>query len=400
MKKERSIRNVPTESTRHVYGFVESFSKPLEASNYSRLNIVLDAVDAVAFDNGLAADRGIEHLSFVRIMTTFKRLQDAFNVAPDIKEGDWFRATLGVRPGRPRAWVLEAKNDYGETAERINLLALQRMGGSGPGESTARLDNLRAWCKNAANPLPQTVVDLPHQLYVRVLDVGHASCSAIHIERRAISKIVGYFDVGSPIFFHSGTFPKSFKDSTSVPKEGFVALSHWDFDHYSLAVSKVKSLQGLVWYAPDQPVGPNAARLQKLLGRRLHLLDSSTFDISSALKMWRGTGAAGDRNNSGYVLTVENVNGKALLTGDVAYGSIPPGAKAGVTALGITHHGGSGAGSPPAPISFGATAAVSYGIPNHYNHPSSVDIDAHTSVGWRVHPTYVKSNSRGDVWLP
>jgi hypothetical protein len=372
----------------------------MEPSAYSRINIVLDAVDAQAFDSGAAEDRGIEHLSFVRIMTTFKRLEDAFNVAPDIKEGDWFRATLGLSPGKPRAWVLEARNDYGGAPERLNLLALQRMVGSGPGKSNALLDNVRAWCKIAPNPLAPTAVDLPHQLHVRVLDVGHASCSAIHIVRDELSEIVGYFDVGSPIFFHHGTFPNGFKSCTLVAKQGFVALSHWDFDHYSLAVSKVKSLQGLVWYAPDQPVGPNAARLQKLLGKRLNLISSSTFDISSAIKMWRGTGAAGDRNNSGYVLTVKNANGKTLLTGDVAYSSIPPRAKAGLTALCITHHGGSGAGSPPAPIILRATAAVSYGIPNYYNHPSSVDINGHTSVGWSVHPTYVKAKSRGDIWLP
>jgi hypothetical protein len=73
-------------------------------------------------------------------------------------------------------------------------------------------------------------------------------------------------DVGGPLFFHGKSFPKAFNESTRVPDSGFVVLSHWDFDHYSLAVSKIPKLRDLDWYAPDQPVGPNAAACKPNLG--------------------------------------------------------------------------------------------------------------------------------------
>jgi hypothetical protein len=45
------------EELRSGYGFIEPFSKPYDASPYSRINIVLDVVDAKAFDTGMAGDR-------------------------------------------------------------------------------------------------------------------------------------------------------------------------------------------------------------------------------------------------------------------------------------------------------------------------------------------------------
>lgn len=116
--------------------------------------------------------------------------------------------------------------------------------------------------------------------------------------------------------------------------------------------------------------------------------------------MWKGTGHHSDRNNSGYVLTVVNDKGRTLLTGDVSYDSIPGAAKANLAALGVTHHGGSGAGTPPTPVNRTGAAAVSFGFPNRYHHPSVLEIAAHGSIGWDVKPTYVDSKNRGDIWLP
>jgi hypothetical protein len=396
------IENI--EELRIGYGFIESFSKPYDASSYSRINIVLDVVDAKAFDTGIVQERSPAHLSMVRIMTTQKRLEHLFDISSPIIEGDWFRIELGVHPGMPRAWVLEARNDYGGAVIALNLIGLLRVNGEGPNEAigpNSKLGALRLWCKIAGRPaaVPAVITDAT-DLHVRVADVGHASFAAIHVAPDPASKIVGYFDVGGPVYFHHHTFPKAFKDHLLIPRDGFVALSHWDFDHYSLAVTKMKGLQNLTWYAPEQLVGPNAARLQVLLGARLNFVHTPTYHISAGLQMWQGSGALGDRNNSGYVFTVQNGAGGTLLTGDVAYDCIPAGAKTNLVALGVTHHGGSGAGSPPTPLAGSGSAAVSFGLPNRYHHPNWDDIAKHTLAGWHVQPTFVTPTNRGDVWLP
>lgn len=392
------------EELRSGYGFIESFSKPNDASPYSRINIVFDVIDAKAFDSNITEDRSPAHLSIVRVMTTQKRLQQLFDISASIIEGDWFRIRLGVHRGMPRAWVLEASDDYGGDVIALNLIGLSRVSGAGPSVEVAldsKLGALRAWCKIEGRVAAATaIITDATNLHVRIVDVGHASLSAIHVAPDCASKIVGYFDVGGPVYFHHRTFPKKFKDDGLIPRNGFVALSHWDFDHYSLAVTKMKRLQNLTWYAPEQPVGPNAARLQVLLGTRLNFVHAPTYQISGRVMMWRGSGAPEDRNNSGYVLTVKNGAGVTLLTGDMAYDCIPAGAKTNLLGLGITHHGGSGAGSAPPPFAGSGVAAISFGLPNRYHHPNWTDIAKHTHLGWNVQPTYLTATTRGDVWLP
>ena len=112
-----------------------------------------------------------------------------------------------------------------------------------------------------------------------MIDVGHANCAAIHVAQDPNSAIIGYYDVGAPVFFHRKTFPKAFVEEKRVPNSGFVVLSHWDFDHYALAVTKLKSLQALKWYAPNQAVGPNAARLQSILGNNLRFIHAIQIPI-------------------------------------------------------------------------------------------------------------------------
>lgn len=391
------------EDERNGYGFLESFSKAGEGSVYSRMNIVFDMVDAAAFDQGRTADRSPQHLSFVRIMSTSKRLNDLFAIGEVLEEGEWFRVTLATRSGMPRAWILEADGDYEGPIHRLNVVGLERLAGKGADttlQAASTVSQLRQWCTVVAPACQAAHRQFPADLYVRVVDVGHANFSAIHNERSTTDGIVGYFDVGGPIFFHHRTLPEHFPEYQYVPDDGFVALSHWDFDHYSLALTKLKALQQLTWYAPDQPVGPTAARLQSLLGTRLNLISAPVFDISGTLRMWRGTGPIDDRNNSGYVLTVPNSKGATLLTGDVSYAAIPPQATSNLAALCITHHGGSGAGGPPTPATGTAVAAVSFGIPNYYHHPDDAAIAEHTGAGWTVSPTYRASAGRGDVWLP
>lgn len=385
------------------YAFIDAVSKPVEgATRYHRVDIVLDMISAPAFDAGKGPLREPQDLMIVRIMSTMDRLQRLFSVQ-DISEGSWIRVAFRNCEGNPTAWVIGAGNDYSGPVRRTNLVELQPLSSPvrGPTES-GLLSDLSKLCATTQRRTPQNFVSSaspgqPQKRYsVRVADVGHANFSAIHLSRKKDSDIVGYFDVGGPVFFHHRSFPKTFKET--VPGEGFVALSHWDFDHYSLAVTKLKDLQKLKWYAPEQTVGPNAARLQSLLGN-LTLLTQPSFQIEEGLTLWRGKGPQTDRNNSGYVLAVKGRENKILLTGDVAYDQIPKRVTSNVSALCITHHGGSGSGAPPSPVKEKSLAAVSYGIPNRYHHPDSTSLNKHKAAGWTVKPTFETNLTRGDVWL-
>ena len=69
-----------------------------------------------------------------------------------------------------------------------------------------------------------------------------------------------------------------------------------------------------------------------------------------------------NRNASGLVLQVQANKGSILLTGDAGYDFIPAIAKNNLIGLTVPHHGGVGAGIPPAPKVKEAVATISYGI--------------------------------------
>lgn len=387
------------------YGFVDSISIPgRRASSYERLDIALDLISAKAFDFGNGADRNVEDLSVVRIMTTEGRLADLFGFER-IDEGSWLKIVLGDRPGNPLAWILGAREDYGGTPIRTNVIGLQEIRQQ-PGSPFAQLfASLTKLCSpiqfqaGQTNPLQQNIVPGQAGYQLRIVDVGQASFCAIHARKDPNSPILGYFDVGGPVFFHHHSFPATFPEAARIPNDGFVALSHWDFDHYSLAVTSLKALQKLKWFAPSQAVGPNAARLQTLLGANLVLLSSNSFTVAPGLELHRGTGLISDRNNNGFVLTAAVAGGKALLAGDVSYDMIPAAAQANLVALNVSHHGGTSTGTPPSPSVAQGVAAVSYGIPNRYRHPDAKRLAEHQKLGWKVKPTNPMLSGRGDVWL-
>lgn len=388
------------------YGFVDSISRPgREASSYERLDIVLDFISAKAFESGNGPTRNAEDLSIVRIMTTEGRLEDLFNLGKII-EGSWLKVRLGDKSGNPPAWILSAREDYGGYPRRTNIIGLEQILKEPGSPRGALFTSLTKLCELKQSHAGQASIQLksvsptqPAAFHLRVVDVGQASFCAIHMLRDPDSPIVGYFDVGGPIFFHHRSFPSAFKETTRIPTDGFVALSHWDFDHYSLAVTTLKALQDLPWLAPNQSVGPNAARLQTLLGANLTLLSSNSFTIAPGLKLHRGTGLIDDRNNNGFVLTAAVAGGKALLTGDVSYDMIPAVAQANLVALNVSHHGGASTGTPPSPSVNQGVAAVSYGVPNRYRHPDSQRLVEHQKLGWKVRPTNPTPSGRGDVWL-
>lgn len=395
----RGERAADSES-RRIYGFVESIEPPIPNNNYSRFALMLDAVDAASFDASPSALPQKNNLLIVRVISTPQRIFDLFNIELP-QEGKWLELTLGRREGLPPAWVLNANDDYGGQVERTNVIAAQALPAAGeepdnPHNLVARLED-SCTVKRKKTKTIKNVRAASSRVHIRMLDVGHASCAAIHIDRDSNSTIIGYFDTGAPVFFHRKTFPRFFTERPRVPDSGFVILSHWDFDHYALAVSRLKELQQLNWYAPQQKVGPNASAFQRKLGARLRFISRRIVKISNGLLLRRGTAPTTDRNNSGYALCLKQEREKILLTGDIGYEHIAPSLKSDLTGLSIPHHGGNGSARPP---NGSGIAAVSYGSPNRYRHPNELNLAAHTSAGWTVKRTAAHGpSSRGDRWL-
>ena len=322
-----------------------------------------------------------------------------------LPEGSWIKLSLAKAKGSPSAWVLDATNNYAGPPTRMNVIDASVVSNAGkPKDGSAPLvQTLAAFCTVAGQisphpgQLPQAISK--KGLRVRVLDVGHASCNAIHDGRTAYDPIICYFDVGGPVFFHRKTLPRSFPKRPAVGPDTFVVLSHWDFDHYSLAVTKWLGLQKLRWIAPDQPVGPNAAALQVALGAKLTKVTASHVPLFANATLHKGSGPPTDKNESGYALHLANGADSILLAADVGYSSIGSAAKAGITGLGVCHHGGKGASAPPRAHG-AARAAVSYGDPNRYRHPDEGLLTEHNAAGWHVTRTAGdRTLARGDRWL-
>jgi hypothetical protein len=316
------------------------------------------------------------------MMSTPLRFRALFG---DIAEGDWVRFVLDDHGSSPVAWELRADDGY-RIGRRRSLATMDRLGGAGPETSkskgfdralTLTLARASAWASNSRSSV--AVADFARRFLKRgsfeivVLDVGQAS--AVLLKRDG--EPIGYFDAGAPIWFNNGSLPKAFRPPTV--KDGFVFLSHWDFDHFDLG-RRHAELRSLSWFAPNQPVGPNAARFQGDLGANLTFVDGKTS--CGPFRLERGSGKSHDRNGTGYQLRFEDGQSAILLTGDTNYNLIEPSMKASLTGVTIPHHGGKG--TPPPPGHGSAKAVVSYGQPNSYRHPNKDTLAAHESAKWLV----------------
>lgn len=407
------------------YAFVESISQPSDGeSGYARLDLTLDCVIAHSFHESIeGAD---ERLQIVRVLTTNRRLRERFQLQRVPSEGDWLLIELALDPGNPIAWALSAVNDYQGDPNRTNLVGLWPVDPEGVTPDALRPsdpDGIRLLSLVTGNSLTEhyrpskaanrgadklafealfAQVASTTTPKVRVLDVGQASCAAIYSASDPKADVLGFFDVGAPIWFHGNTMPRAC-DIKLPTKGGFVVLSHWDFDHYAMAWWRKPALRNLNWYAPLQRVGANGARFQAKLGARLHYIEETQIGIDR-FWLFKGTGArrglADDRNATGYVMRVEDQDGARLLTGDLGYDFIPAEAIGELMGLTIPHHAGSATGIPPAPHQAGARAIASYGLPNRYRHPDQASLRSHCDRGWTVEPTAAHGGRpRQSHWL-
>jgi hypothetical protein len=401
---------------------VEAKAEAVDGVPASRITLVLDCVDSVAFQEGRIEDR--DALALVRILSTPRRLQDLFELPRLPNEGDWLEITLSHSPGnQPLAWRLSARNNYQGPAERLYLVGLRFLPSEREPALTAK-DPYVALLPERQTVALQFMVTPPtddsdrrvdfealfasvangSELHARVFDVGQACAIALCDKKSTAAETLGFFDVGWPLWFHSGSLPKAWTKLKLPPDgDGFVVLSHWDFDHFAMALWKEPELKKLRWYAPCQTVGPNTKAFADSLGSRLTYLSQPTYGLPS-LQLLRGLGAQhgfpDDRNATGYVLRFERGDRGRLLSADVNYQHIPASALADLAGVYIPHHAGSGGTMPPTPVDGTGDAVASYGLPNKYRHPNDAVLRAHGGLGWNIeHTAWSQNAPRGDRWL-
>lgn len=385
---------------RRFYAFVDAAVEPLPDNPYSRETLLLDCVDADAFDQGEHALDEDESLSLIRVTSTRRRLEEDYGLRK-VQESEWLELTIDDEGGAPRAWVMPASANYASEAGSSVRSIAKLPDGDGGGAAAAVTAKLSKGCAlekkrygdAAADFLAALHLSLGSRLEIRAVDVGHASCNVFIYE----GKPVGYFDVGAPLYRNQKSFGGSL--CHAVPSNGFVLLSHWDFDHFDLARRRPE-LQKFHWLAPDQPVGPNALKFQKSLGSNLRFFPGPI--IYSAMELRPGTSTnPKDRNGTGYSMRIEIDGEVIVLTGDCSYDKLDPAGLVDATVVTIPHHGGKSDTSPPQPRG-NALAVASYGNPNCYRHPCEDHLDEHRALGWTIQRTAAHSSngsSRGSRTL-
>lgn len=380
------------------YGVVEEIIAADPRNMRTRSFILIDAVKAKRFDaDGPAVIEDRSALTLVRAMSTPKRWNEQFGLG-ELVEGDWLAFRLDDSGNVPRAWELNATDNYVAGPSR-SIQSMRRLSGppalARPGDG-ALVTSLLAMSSLPMKQIKRVNASVAIQrigkggrLEIIVLDVGQAAAAIIQRNGRTI----GFFDIGAPIWFNKGSLPKPML-APSI-SGGFVILSHWDFDHFDLG-RRHKPYHALDWYAPDQPVGPNTARFQADLGNKLTFIDGSASHGGFSLA--RGSSAVpNDRNGSGYQLRYEENGQAVILTGDTDYDLIHPGMLAGVAAVTVPHHGGNSSATPPPGSIAPARAILSYGDPNSYRHPHPHTLANHSRHGWKLAPTAATpSSKRGD----
>lgn len=391
-------KRIETRDPIDYYGVVEEIVESDPQNSRSRSFLLIDCVRADLFERqGAEAIYDRSALALVRAMSTPKRWEEQFGLG-EIATGDWLSFRLDDSGDVPRAWELRADYDYASGPSR-SIKSMRRI--SGPGASLQANDKalvMRLLGATAATAQRRPRIGALEavqrfgsggQIEIVVLDVGQASAGLIKRDGRPI----GYFDIGAPIWFNKGSLPKPML----VPSisDGFVVVSHWDFDHFDLG-RRHKPYHALDWYAPDQPVGPNTARFQADLGAKLTFIDGTA--THGGFTLARGTSTVTtDRNGSGYQLRYEE-NGKAvILTGDTAYDLIQPSMISGVGAVTVPHHGGRSSATAPHGATAPARAILSYGDPNSYRHPHPQTLTDHQRQGWKLTSTArTTRHKRGD----
>ena len=213
---------------------------------------------------------------------------------------------------------------------------------------------------------------------VAVYDVGQGSCSALLKDGAPTL----YFDVGGGALNNAATFPQGF-DALCVTQSPTVVLSHWHYDHWSLAKRFDGQLLQSRWIVPRQGrPGFTASVLLGLIrkhGEALLWPETLAQTRWGAVAIHRCNGRS--RNDSGIALIVHGPNNmQVVLPGDARYRYITALPRV-TTSLVAAHHGGvTGAQESEIPRPDGERAGrlvYSCGDRNSYGHPMTASVVRH-----------------------
>lgn len=356
-----------------------------------------------------------EHYAVLAFSVHRDAWRHALGQAAEPADDRWFKLTLKAGSGNGHPVVLAGSGDASEPElkliaasvasedmqQKLNIIVGSTF--NGPGASVARIVQVIAQAIEGATFLDTSVVD-----------VGQGSLAALHPPG---GQPALFFDLGWPTMFHAASAPKL---KPQLSNDGApVVLSHWDWDHWALAIdkagwSKKRGCWSITWnnLALDRPwlvpgsgskwgdvkLGPIHWRLALALSRRKQLFRwpaSSPTLAWNLLTIYRATGGAKkDRNQHGLAMVIDNAAKSArrskprravLLPGDADYINLPcihAGHDYLFCGLAATHHGArfTAAGMPKA--SAPAWLAYSVGQPNHYGHPKERSQHRYIRAGW------------------
>lgn len=353
------------------------------------VNLIFDARPIEGFS--LDGEDAIEDLTYVRVITTVRKFKQ-YARASEIVEGRWYALELYQNGKGPRAWTSDMsvrQSSFRWSLTRAQALEEASAGFQSLVQDPSVVEKLKQKYFIKASRLNNKQRALPSFSIgsVVAIDVGQASCIAICSPE---GEAHGFFDVGYPINSNAKSAPAGIKLPPTAPN-CFVLLSHWDYDHYSLAFRQ-EELKNLVWYAPGNlGVGPRAYKLSKEI-RSLNAIAYGGSLTHPSLEIGWGTGPISNRNSSGICCLVRQGKRSILLTADVSYSNIPSLLLHNLDALSVPHHGGRSESAIPIPkaASKQANAVVCGGKPNRYQHPCENYLMEHAKKGWKVSITGVR----------
>lgn len=368
----------PFEPPRRVYGRVDRV-EPEFVTPSDRWWLVFDCVDADAFDRelGSSATLDIQNLATSVVEFQFPPGIAAPRGLPT-DEGEWVEIGLSDSPvGYPLQQFLNLflapQNRFLGTADTSTPPV-------GALEEAVGMNDLSD-ASDAA--LARKVAPRSRVAAVSVYDVGQGNWNAL-LGPDDVPEI--YFDLGGGVLGNLHTFPKPLTGLCTT-NQPLVVLSHWDWDHWSLAERETSALS-LTWIVPRQRLGPvHAQFLRRLLckGEILVWPEGLESVEMGQVRIEKCTGSAKNRNHSGLAMVVSNgatsqqQTEKVLLPGDCRYTAIPGARDPNLVSVVVPHHGGSLRSSfVPDPLVVPHGRLVySYGGGNTYEHPCEVTEATH-----------------------
>lgn len=352
------------------------------------------------------------HYPVVLIAIDGESVRRRFKLRPLISGTSWYEITLQEHGGVParvigvpeddrEVFITEIRRVDRNQARRLDALVVMPRG-----EET-NLDVLRRLFRE---------IDLPVEIPdVVVVDVGQGALAAVCARGGGDHPLL-FVDLGWPTNFNRAGQPNFRPDVTGLKTP--VLLTHWDWDHWGLALNTIKwagtpkrcvikwNVAALErpWVVPGVgkhwggvKLSPMHWRFALALARKgnLYRWPSPTFVMSNHRLMVTPVsgGKPGNRNNHGLVAVIaDQLNGREprraiLLPGDADYSHLPfskPGWSPAYSFSGLSasHHGGKvTAGKIPAAAS-PAWLAISVGMGNKYKHPAKQAQCGYIEKGW------------------